>query len=268
MSDLVGFDLPKMDWHPGPDLPTRFKRFRHKCELLLDGPLKSRDSTQKCKYVLLWSGDHGLDLFNTWALTTNQQKDLKEYWARFEDHVKPQANHILNRYYLRRMKQNNRPLDAFLTEARLLIQSSGYPQELHDELMRDTLVFGTDSEEVRRKCIARGNELTFTKAKEIARTEEATQMQLKAMSNSLPPSQLQQPDGEVNAISKGKETEDRRSRGRVTRWPENKPKQFYRCGDNFHAKGQQCPASGAECYNCNKRGHLAKFANLRRKRMS
>ena len=186
-----------MDWSPGPDLRTRFKRFCQKCELLLDGPLKSRDSTQKCKYVLLWSGDHGLDLFNTWTLTTDQQKDLKEYWTRFEDHVKPQVNHILNRYYLRSLKQNNRPLDAFLTEARLLIQSSGYPQELHDELMRDTLVFGTDSEDVRRKCISRGNELTFTKAKEIARTEEATQMQLKAMSVSLPPSQLQQPDGEV-----------------------------------------------------------------------
>ena len=219
--------------------------------------------------MLLWSGDHGLDLFNTWALTTDQQKDLNEYWTRFEDHVKPQANHILNRYYLRSLKQNNRPLDAFLTEARLLIQSSGYPQELHDELMRDTLVFGTDSEGVRRKCIARGNELTFTKAKEIARTEEATQMQLKAMSDSLPPSQLQQPDGEVNAISKGKETEGRRSKGRATRWPENKPKQCYRCGDSFHAKGQQCPASGAEYVTIATNVVIsAKFANLRRKRMS
>ena len=151
--------------------------------------------------MLLWSGDYGLDLFNTWALiiTEEQQKNLKEYWTRFEDHVKPQANHILNRYYLRGLKQNNRPLATFLTEARLLIQSSGYPPDLHDELMRDTLVFGTDSEEVRRKCIARGNDLTFTKAKEIARTDEATQMLLKAMTDTTP----KQEEGEVNAISKG-----------------------------------------------------------------
>ena len=186
MSDLVGFEVPKMDRTPGPDLLTSFKRLRQKCELLLDGPLKSRDSTQKCKYVLLWSGDYGLDLFNTWTLTEEEQTDLKEYWTRFEDHVKPQANHILNRYYLRGLKQNNRPLATFLTEARLLIQSSGYPPNLHDELMRDTLVFGTDSEEVRRKCIARGNDLTFAKAKEITRTDEATQMQLKAMSDATP----------------------------------------------------------------------------------
>ena len=66
--------------------------------------------------------------------------------------------------------------------------------------MRNTLVFGTDSEEVRRKCIARDNDLTFAKAKEIARTNEATQNQLKAMSNTTTP---KQEEGEVNAISKG-----------------------------------------------------------------
>ena len=37
--------------------------------------------------MLLWSGDYGLDLFNTWELTNERQT---EYWTRFEDHVKPQ----------------------------------------------------------------------------------------------------------------------------------------------------------------------------------
>ena len=244
MSDLVGFEVPKMDWTPGPDLLTRFKRFRQKCELLLDGPLKSRDSTQKCKYVLLWSGDYGLDLFNMWALTEEQQKNLKEYWTRFEDHVKPQANHILNRYYLRGLKQNNRPLATFLTKARLLIQSSGYPPDLHDELMHDTLVFGTDSEEVRRKCIARGNDLTFAMAKEIAQTDEATQMQLKAMTDTTP----KQEEGEVNAISKGNgpgnQSYHKYTSGRGSKRHDNNPRQCYPCGDTSHTKGQQCPAIG------------------------
>ena len=247
-----------MDWTPGPDLLTRFKRFRQKCELLLDGPLKSRDSTQKCKYVLLWSGDYGLDLFNTWALTEEQQKNLKEYWTRFEDHVKPQANHILNRYYLRGLKQNNRSLATFLTEARLLIQSSGYPPDLHDELMRDTLVFGTNSEEVRRKCIARGNDLTLAKAKKIARTDEATQMQLKAMTDTTP----KQEEGEVNAISKGNgpgnQSYHKYTGGRGSKRHDNNPRQCYPCGDTSHTKGQQCPAIGVECFNCHKRGHFSK----------
>lgn len=67
--------------------------------------------------VLLWLGDYGLDLFNTWALTNDQQKHLKEsWWDSGEDHVKPQANHILNRYYLRGLKPNNRPLANLPTQ--------------------------------------------------------------------------------------------------------------------------------------------------------
>ena len=47
----------------------------------------------------------------------------------------------------------------------------------------DALVFGEDSEIVRKKCIAEGNKLTLQKAQEIARTKEVTKMQLEAMAN-------------------------------------------------------------------------------------
>ena len=177
MSNLIGFELPKIDWTPGPDLAQRLKRFKQKCELLFDGPLKPRTDEQKCKYLLLWTGDHGLDLYNTWNLSEEQQKSLEEYWKRLEEHAKPQSNYILNRFYLRSLKQSNRPLDEFLTEAKLLIQNSGYSTDMHDELLRDALVFGVDSDTVRKKCIAEGNKLTLQKAREIARTEEATKMQ-------------------------------------------------------------------------------------------
>lgn len=129
MSDLIGFEVPKIDWTQGPDLVQRFRRFKQKCELLFEGPLKPRTDEQKCKYLLLWTGDYGLDLFNTWNLSEEQQKHLHEYWTRLEEHVKPQSNYILNRFYLRSLKQNNRPLDEFLTEAKLLIQNSGYPAD-------------------------------------------------------------------------------------------------------------------------------------------
>ena len=127
MSDLIGFESPRIDWTPEPDLPQRFKRFRQKCELLFDGPLKARTNEQRCRYVLLWTGDYGLDLFNTWNLSSEEQNKLDEYLKRFEEYhtVKPQSNHILNRFYLRNLKQNGWPLDDFLTEAKLLIQNSG-----------------------------------------------------------------------------------------------------------------------------------------------
>ena len=55
-------------------------------------------------------------------------------------------------------------MDAFITGARLLIENCGYPDEMQGEIMRDTLVFGTDHENIRKKCITKGNDLTFEKA--------------------------------------------------------------------------------------------------------
>ena len=80
MSDLIGFELQKSDWTPGPDLTQRLKHFKQKC----DGPLKSRTNEQKCKYLLLWTGDYGLDLYNTWNLSEEEQKSL-EYRKQVEE---------------------------------------------------------------------------------------------------------------------------------------------------------------------------------------
>ena len=75
----------------GPDLAQRLKRFKQKCELLFDGSLKPRSDEQKCKYLLLWTGKYGLDLYNTWNLSEEQQNSLEEYWKRLKEHVKPQS---------------------------------------------------------------------------------------------------------------------------------------------------------------------------------
>ena len=263
MSDLVGFELPKIDWTPGPDLAQRVKRFRQKCELLFEGPLKARTNEQKCKYLLLWAGDQGLDLYNTWNLDDNAKNKPEEYWKRFEEHVRPQSNHILNRFYLRGLKQNKRPLDEFLTEARLLIQNSGYPDSMHDEMLRDALVFGVDSDTIRKKCIAEGNSLTFTKAREIARTDEATRMQLEAMSNGITsPAQVNSVQRSKNHEAHKGKTKPSYSKQRGKKGHSVNPPQKQndnpicrKCGNTAHNKGQKCPASNSKCYGCQKTGH-------------
>ena len=251
MSNLIGFEVQKIDWTQGPDLVQRFRRFKQKCKLLFEGALKPRTDEQKCKYLLLWMGDYELDLFNTWNLSEEQQKHLHEYWTRLEEHVKPQSNYILNRFYLQSLKQNNRPLDEFLTEAKLLIQNSGYPADLHDELLHDALVFGVDSSVIRKKCIAEGNNLTYQKAREIARTEEATKMQLQVMTDQ---------DRQVNTLDKKdpnkSKTPPRRKppkrRGGYKKGKDTeKPKlECGRCGGASHDKPQKCPAINSKCYHC------------------
>ena len=56
----------------------------------------------------------------------------KSFCGLEEEDVKPQSNHILKCFYLQDLRQNGWPLDDFLTEAKLLIQKSGYLSKLHD----------------------------------------------------------------------------------------------------------------------------------------
>lgn len=94
-----------------------------------------------------------------------------------EEHVKPQAKHILNHFYLQNLRQNGQPLNW-------LIENSRYLSELHNQLLRsDTLMFSIDFNILRKKCIAEGNELTFKKAGEVIRSNKATSLQLQAMTS-------------------------------------------------------------------------------------
>ena len=189
--------------------------------------------------------DYGLDLYNTWSLTIEQKEDINEYWRCFEEHVKPQASKALKRYYLRIFKKNGRPLDAFITEARLpKLQVHG-----------DTLVFDTDHEDIRKKCITKSNDLTSKKAQDIARTKEATQAQRRAMDAPVPPKQ-------VNSLSEmqNKSIKNNTPRNR----PPRDPPQCQRCGNNQQQRGQRCPASDADCLNCHKGGPLSKVCKTRK----
>lgn len=84
-------------------------------------------------------------------------------------------------------------MDAFLTEARLFIQNYGYPDKMQNEI-----IFGTDHEVVSKKCIMKGNNLSFEKAWDVARTEEVTQAQLRAMDAPVPPTQVDTLSGRQN----------------------------------------------------------------------
>ena len=46
----------------------------------------------KCSYLLLWIGDKGRDIFNTWTLTEAEAKLLKTCDGKFEEYVTPKAN--------------------------------------------------------------------------------------------------------------------------------------------------------------------------------
>jgi hypothetical protein len=56
------------------------------------GPLKERGDEEKCSYLLLWIGEIGRDIYNTWTLTEAESNVLKTYYDCFEAYVVPKTN--------------------------------------------------------------------------------------------------------------------------------------------------------------------------------
>lgn len=79
--------------------------------------------------------------------------------------------------------------------------------ELHDELLRDALVFDVDSDIVWKKCIAEENDPTLKKPREIARTDEATRLQLQAITSEADTTQ-------VNSLHRAKDNTKTKQRGK------------------------------------------------------
>jgi len=104
MVELAGLPIPSMDLH-SPDTPQAFKKFKARCELYFSGPLKEKSEEEKVSYLLIWSGDDGIELVSTWTLTATDKKKLDTYWTRFANYLSPKSNFRLARYKLRTLKQ-------------------------------------------------------------------------------------------------------------------------------------------------------------------
>ena len=65
--------------------------WKQRCELLFTGPMAKIDEEIKCKHLLYWSGEQGIELSNSWDLSADDQKQLDNYWERIEHSVKPHS---------------------------------------------------------------------------------------------------------------------------------------------------------------------------------
>ena len=63
MAAATSFASPQMYWN-APDPITSFARFKQKCQLIFSSVLKDTDDEEKVSYILLWSGEKGLYMYN------------------------------------------------------------------------------------------------------------------------------------------------------------------------------------------------------------
>ncbi|CAG2207854.1 unnamed protein product [Mytilus edulis] len=181
--DLNGVPQPQMNWD-STNLVDTWKKFKQHVGLILDGPLAEKDEKVKITYLLLWVGEKGRDIYNTWQLSEDDAKKLSVHFDKFLTYVQPKQNSLLARCKFRYETQSSDTVEQFITRLKLIAKDCNFKDT--DEMIRDSLIFGTSSPKVKEKLLNEGDTLTLEKAIQIAQAFEYSQGQLKEMKNLEP----------------------------------------------------------------------------------
>ena len=140
-------NAPHMDWSSN-DLPSAWKSFKRHVEFMFGGPLESKSEEQKCNYLMIWIGEQGRDVHQTWNLSSDDSKKLDVYYENFEAYCKPKSNKIFSRYkFHKQVQDETESFQQFVTELKLLVKDCGYSQP--EEMVRDRIVIGCRSAKLR-----------------------------------------------------------------------------------------------------------------------
>lgn len=247
MAELAGLPIPRMDWS-STNAPQAFKKFKSLCQLYFTGPLKGKSEEEQVSYLLILSGEEGIELVSTWSLTADEKKQLSTYWEKFEDFVAPRSNFRLARYKLLTLKQETgESVDSFLKKVRILVNECKYTNP--DEHIIDALIFGSNNPRSQSKLLEYDATLTLNKAVGIARTQEATSTQLQDIRG-----------GQITTVDALRQQHGRNTRYRAPNMstPPAQGTQGEKCGNcgTFHDPPRRsCPAYGTKCDACGKLGH-------------
>ena len=63
---------PRMEWTVNDGLYYRFLKWHLKCKNILKCELAALPEQQKCKKMIVWSGDIGMDQYVSWSLPTEE----------------------------------------------------------------------------------------------------------------------------------------------------------------------------------------------------
>ena len=148
---------PTLDWTNDTGLFTHLTLWKQKCELTLDYQLEHASNEWKDKSVLQWSGDHGLEMYNSWCIEDNANDNLQEYWHCWMAYCQPHDNAQQAQFDLwHNSKQNNKSIKEYysnvLNQSRIAFLEH-WPTEVKNTLSCDAFIFNINNHDLRQKCI-------------------------------------------------------------------------------------------------------------------
>ena len=164
MGELSGIQPPQMDWN-GSDLPTAFKSFTQYCQLIFDGPLNQKEEKVKATYILLWIGEEGRKIFNSFELSDEEKQKLDVIFDKFATYVEPKSNFRIARYQLQGFRQSDdESVDSFMARCKIQAQKCRFSEaEIEDRLI-EQLIIGTREPKVQEALLGKDDKLKLDKA--------------------------------------------------------------------------------------------------------
>ena len=246
-----------------PKWARRFERFR------VASGLGSKGEEVQVNTLLYAMGDDADDILRSFQLSAADQKKYSEVKGRFDQHFVKKRNVIFERARFNRRKQEEgETVDAFVTDLYALAEHCSYAG-LHNEMIRDRLVVGLLSASLSER-LQLDPDLTLEKAITQARQAEAIKLQQPLIRGEG----AVKPDLPVGAVQQGRPSQNR-SREKGTNWQRqsqetqalNQPHATCCpwCGLSPKHDQARCPARGAVCRNCGKRGHYRRVCRSQAK---
>ena len=188
---------PKIDWTVNDSLYHRFLKWKIKCENILDCELAMLSETRKCKKIVAWLEDFGIDQYVSWCLPP-EDLCLEVIWNKCEEFCKPQTNEVSVRFdLLTGFRQGDKSVDEWYNIVQAQINLAKYPPETAKILHRDIFCFFLRDEELVSKTINGSNidleKFPASKVRQCAKkleSSKSTARLIKQVSNELQVTQV------------------------------------------------------------------------------
>ena len=169
---------PCMDLTVNDNLYHRFLKWHLKCENVLECELVALPEHQKCKIVIAWSSDCGMDQYVSWNLPSS---DLTPdtIWGKHKEYCKPQSNEVWARFdLLTSFHQGNHCIDEWYNVVQAQVNLARYPPETAKILHRDIFWFFLQDEEFVSRTISDGsvdlNKFPMSRVRQLAKKLESS----------------------------------------------------------------------------------------------
>ena len=182
-------------------------------------------------YILMYIGDEGLGIYNSWTLSENDKADPNVVWKKFESHIEPKVNFRVQRFYLQKYSQcESESIDDYMARCKLQALKCQFSHNEAEERLIEQLIVGTNLSELQKELLGRDDKLTLEQALNIGRTHKASISHMSQLQG------VQTRQTDIHYVKAGGKT------------------RCYFCAGS-HPKNERCPANNTICKRCGGKNH-------------